>query len=249
MPGSARSTRVTVVLVAALAILLAACSSGGGIQSSSDATDLPKDEKDRVIVEEGKLRLMDFPAGWAIDTKEDEPNAELGKVEDAIPECARVNEINKAASLGKAESPDFVSTIEAQASNNVEIYVDPVKVDEMQALAVSPDSISCLQQGLRTVLNLELANDPKTAPYVKSVEVNGGAVPVPAFGDGGVGANFQATVDLGVTQVNLYIEFVAVKVGRTQASYMFMDDLVDPAGDVQARVIESTVGRLRAAGA
>ena len=42
-----------------------------------------------------------------------------------------------------------MSSTDAQASNNVEIYADAAKVDELQALAVSPDAMACLQQGLR----------------------------------------------------------------------------------------------------
>jgi hypothetical protein len=244
-----RTRRLTPALVATMAAALAACSSGGGIASSDRASELPKDEKDRQIVQAGLLKLIDFPAGWAIDTDAEQPDPELDRIEEQIPECQRVTGINESVTLGKAESSDFVNTTDAQASNDVELYADAAKVDEMQALQVSPDALSCLQQGLRTALNFELAKDADAAAVVRDVSVTGGQTPVPQYGDGAVGVSFVATVDAGAAGLNFYFEGVSVKVGRAQASFLFMDDLLDPAADIQSRVIEASVNRLRAAGA
>ena len=46
----------------------------------------------------------------------------------------------------------------------------------------------------------------------------------PAYGDGAVGANFQASVEHGRRHGEPLLRFVAVKVGRTQVGYAFSDD-------------------------
>ena len=87
MPRAAsRSARFAVMLVAALAIALAACSSGGGIQQSSDAR-APEGRAGPRHRRRGSAPPDGLPRGWSIDREEGDPNRELGQVEDRSPRC------------------------------------------------------------------------------------------------------------------------------------------------------------------
>jgi hypothetical protein len=241
-----RSARA-VALLAALALAAAACSSGDAVRPSA-GEDLPKDAHDREIVESGLLRITDFAAGWSTDLRNDDDGGGVNPT-DSIPECAGLQQINDAGSLGKADSPDFTTPQDKQASNNVEIYVDTAKVDEIQALVESPDAVACFQKGLTATLEKELAKDDETAAVVRGVTVNGGPIDAGSFGDATDALGYHAAVDLGVMVLNFYFDVVVVKVGRTQASFMFMDDLPNPVADERDPLIQASVDRLRAAGA
>jgi hypothetical protein len=233
-------------LLVTLALGAAACSSGEAIRGS-DVADLPKDGRDREIVESGLFRITDFLAGWSTDLKEDDVAG--ADAMQSIPECARLQEINDAVSLGKADSPDFTTPQDKQASNNVEIYPDAARAAEIQALVLGADSNACFRQGLAATLERELAADPETAAVARGVTVDGGPIDAGSFGDATAALGYRAVVDLGAVQLPFYLDVIVVQVGRTQASYLFMDDLPNPVADERDPLIQASVDRLRAAGA
>jgi hypothetical protein len=236
-------------LVAGLAVAGAACSSGEAVRPSSGAEDLPKDATDRAIVESGVLRITDFPAGWSTDLKSAAPGSDEDESTEDIPECARLEERNDALTLGKADSPSFVTLTGARVRNNVEIYPDAGAAGAMQALVSGSDSIGCLRQGLTDMLSEELRSDPEIAPLLGDVTVDGGPTETGDYGDATDALGFEAAADVGGQELHLFFRVVVVRVGRAQASYVFMDDVPDPWSDVQPQVIDASVGRLRAAGA
>jgi hypothetical protein len=244
--GTRRSARA-LALVAVLALGAGACSRGDAIRPSA-GEDLPENAQDREIVESGLLRITDFPAGWSTDLKEDDTNG-ADDPTSSIPECMRLEQVNDAASLGKADSPDFTTPQDKQASNNVEVYPDAAKAGEIQSLVLSPDSTACLQKGLSATLQQQLAGDPEAAAVVRGVTVEGGPIDAGAFGDATAALGYRAAVDVGTMSLNFYFDVIVVQVGRAQASYMFMDDIPNPVADERDPLIEASVARLRASGA
>jgi hypothetical protein len=150
--------------------------------------------------------------------------------------------------LGSASSPDFETRLNASVSNSVEIYPDAAKVDELQALLTHPDTLECLRTAFRRGFERAMASDPETPP-VRAVTVDVAPSAPGAFGDDTDALQMLTRVDFGDRIVVLYMDFVVVKVGKTQTSYSFMAPQPGLVAALGPQVITTTVDRLRVAGA
>ena len=235
-------SRMRKLVVATLALsLVAACGGSDGesepsdtdapsesiAPGESDAPDAPADTDapaqdvaaDSAAAEAALLTLSDFPAGWSeVPDEEDDSNQELLE---QVYEC-----------LG----PDAVELINSETEAQTGSFTDPVDestVDEIVALAPTEESAEAYMAGgsadgvaecLTTAYREGVAELLADAEEMQGAEL--GEITVGALNVGEIGEDsfaYRITVPISVQGVNvdLFADFVAVRVGRSAAGLNF----------------------------
>jgi hypothetical protein len=219
--------------------LAAGCGGGddagkGGDQSASTATSTttpsptPDRAEDEGIAKAAQLKLDDFPSGW------EESDAAPSQAAD----CDAISKARKERTA-RAESPQYRHGDNTLAQSTVYLFADDAKAQEQFAGLSSKDTRGCIAGDL--VSRLEKAN-----PDLKVGEPQASRVSVDSLGDQHEGGRVTLPVTAQGQELELFTDFVFVRVSRGIALMLFVDALSPFDEDMRADLTSKVSRRLAA---
>jgi hypothetical protein len=192
-----RLTRGAIVLVTTVLVTVVALA---GPATAGES------RSDKAILKAGVITKDDVPAGWTSKKATSSDRAYRG-----IAECRQIRSAvdNAKKRLPRAQSRDFEapgSRGTTSAEDTVYVFKDVDAATDFLANYQAPDTSTCLQKGAAKATRSQAgAGEPTVSPITDLAGV----------GDDAVG--YEITVDLsaGGETGTLYIDLVAVRVGRT----------------------------------
>jgi len=256
-----RFGRTSAWLLAIVGVLVFGCSGDGEgsaeessdsvsttTQDNSDAEQTAADrEADEAIAESALLTLDDFPPGWeAAPANDDEPDSDvLADVAD----CLGVSEAELDPDNPKATSPTFTSSDDEEVTS--EVTLTPSSGDASRALEIlkSDAAPGCYAEAIKALVGRNLVASDDVPENVTVGEPTFNRMSFESLGDDSVAFRTTIPVTVESLDVDLYVDFVFVRVGRAGIETTFQSQFAPFDTDEAARLTGVVVDRVSSTGA
>jgi hypothetical protein len=236
------------LVVAALALsFVAACGGSDGETEPSDTnapsestaagvsdepngsaeTDAPTQDvaADAAAAEAALLTLSDFPAGWSeVPDEEDDSNQELLE---QVYECLGPDAVEVINSETEARTGSFTDPVDESTVQEVIALAPTVESAEAYIAGGSADGVAeCLTTAYREGI-AQLLADAEEMEGAELGEITVGALNVGEVGEDSFAYRITVPISVQGLNVDLFTDFVAVRVGRSAAGLNFLSQF-DP---------------------
>ena len=196
---------------------------------SSSAPPAPDDSRsdaersaDQQLADDAVLKLTDLPPGWESAPADDETNNDELSAE--LAECLDVDPTFFDSSNPTAESPTFTSAQDEQITSEVAVTASAEDAIERVEILRREDTPGCYATAIRHLLEQSIENPADGDEVPEGLELGDptfNPMSFAALGDDTVA--FRATIPVSAQgfDVEVYIDFVAVRVGRVGTTMTF----------------------------
>lgn len=249
--------RASACLLTVVTLATAGCADEGEGDDSSPAEDATTQQDagdqrsdaerqaDEAIAEMALLTLDDLPAGWeAVPAEDDEDDDEL--VAD-LARCLEVDEAELDPDNPTATSPTFTSSNDEAVS--AEVSLTPSSGDASRALEILQGDAApgCYAEALKAEMERNLVVGDDVPENVEVGEPTFNRISFESLGDESVAFRTTIPVSVEAFDVELYIDFVLVRVGRAGIQTTFQSQVSPFDTDEAARLTQIVVDRVSAA--
>jgi hypothetical protein len=225
--------------VVALEVMLSAC--GGSDKEGSDTatTEAPTApetviaEEDQELAEASLLRLSDFPTGWrASESDDDEDDAT------ALEECFKPD-FEGVTVTGRAESDDFKSGTNTEASSVAAVYSTPAGTEKVFSQFTDGTLADCMVSYLKE-------QSPPEGTKITNVEA--GQLSFPPVGEASDARQIVVEVESEGLTPSIYLDLVGIREGRAFSLLLFLDVLSPFSPDEEVELARKVAHRMTAGG-
>lgn len=189
--------------------------SDGSPEADVPAQDVAADTQ---AAEAALLGLSDFPAGWSeVPDEEDDSNEEL---QDRVRECLGPDAADLLSGEAKALTGDFTDPDDSTVSHTVQLAPTEELAAAYTAGGSSGGVAECLTALYREAIPVLLTADEE-AEDVEVGDITVGALNVGKIGDDGFAYRVTAPLRIEGFSIDLVVDLVAVRVGRSVAGLTF----------------------------
>lgn len=223
--GHRQRGRAFAVMVAALGVTLAACSSGSSATTST--TGSGASTPDRTAMAAVLLRASDFPAGWAETSKAQSTasDAETKKLAQTITACrsfvVQADVEKKHVNRNSATFADSAMPADSanEASNQVVGYGTEEQAKTAYAVFAGSDTGTCLQQVFDKMLNQQVASLNAQGGPAATVSAQVQRLGVPSAGDATTAYQIVVSIDVAGTSQQIGFIVQIVRLNQYVVSY------------------------------
>jgi hypothetical protein len=197
-----RRTRILVPLLAVSLALVAAMAGPAAAQSKSD----------KAILKAGVITKADFPGGWTSKKSTSSDRAYNG-----IAECKKIKSAVDSAKkkVPRAQSREFQapgSRGTTAAEDSVYVFKDANAATSFLANYQAPEAATCFEKGTAKVTSSQAGAGQPTVSPVTDLQ---------GVGDDATGYEIAIPFNVQGQTATLYIDFIAIRVGRTLLGFNF----------------------------
>lgn len=223
--------RLARLTAATALVVLAACSSPGGMDNSTAST---KPTSDQGRADYANLKVTDFPTEWKSTPVPAETTAANAANERAFAQCMGRRPPDEDRTV-VVYSPDFSAADTRRVASSVQL-AKTIEIAQADFQAQRGDkAVGCQKSQLESEFRRQL---PTAAPQLTVDRLD-----IPLFGDEVVAFRADVTSVAEGVQVRTLIDMVFVRKGRTEISASFVNRTSPFPQDLQRSLLQRMVGR------
>jgi len=231
-------------------LLFAAC---GGDDTATEEPSAPTEEPsadderqaDVAAAEKIVLTLADFEPGWEASPPEDDPDTE--DLDEDLADCLGITLEELEPDNPSADSDTFTSANDEEVEASVAITPTEADAEKAMDRFEGSEALDCLGQYFRSLIGRGFAENAGEMP--DDLEIGDptlNEVSVPALGDEAKGLRLTTPLSSSGVDVDLYIDFVIVRVGRVGITTTFLSTFTPFSETEAAEFVEAMVDRVPA---
>ena len=244
--------RLSVVMVASLAVVASACTNNNPkAQSSSTTTTTTvatgqNITADKALAQQASLKLADFPAGWTSQPPSS-TNADQ-TLTNQLASCLGTSASQLSSSPAEYESPTYSDSSNNTAANRVVYRATAAEVKSAFDVISGPKAPACYSKAVQAVINDAIqhpSNPQDTLPAGASVgQTTFSPMSFPTYGDATVAYRVKVPVSYSGLSIDAYIDVVASIKGRSAVTMLFEGVTQPFPTDQEQHYTDVVVGRL-----
>jgi hypothetical protein len=252
-----RLGRASACLLTVVTLATAGCAGEGAGDNTSRADDAvtqqdagdqrseAERQEDEAIAETALLTLDDFPAGWeAVPAEDDEDDDEL---QADLAQCLGVDEAELDTDNPTATSPTFTSSNDEKVAVDVSLTRSLGDASRRFEILQGDAAPGCYAEAIKSQIARNLVVSDDAPENVNVGELTFNRISFESLGDGSMAFRTTIPVAVEALDIELYIDFVLVRVGRAGIQTTFQSQVSPFDTDEAARLTQIVVDRVSAA--